>query len=65
MTIDWSTFGMAFALYLVLEGVIPFLSPTMAQRAFKAMAATPERALRIMGLVSMIAGCVLLYVIRR
>ena len=65
MTIDWSTFGMAFALYLVLEGVIPFLSPTMAQRAFKAMAATPERALRIMGLVSMIAGCVRLYVIRR
>jgi len=55
---------MAFALYLVLEGVIPFLSPSMAQKAFKAMASTPERALRLMGLASMIGGCVLLYAIR-
>jgi hypothetical protein len=55
---------MAFALYLVLEGVIPFLSPSAAQRAFKAMAAAPERVLRLMGLASMIGGCVLLYAIR-
>jgi uncharacterized protein YjeT (DUF2065 family) len=61
---DWSTLGAAFALYLVLEGVIPFLNPSVAQRAFKAMAETPERVLRFMGLASMIGGCVLLYAIR-
>jgi uncharacterized protein len=65
MNVDWRALGAAFALYLVLEGVLPFLSPTLAQRAFKLMAATPPRALRRIGFFSMVAGCVLLYGIRR
>ena len=30
MNIDWHDFGTAFALYLVLEGLLPFLSPAGA-----------------------------------
>lgn len=64
LSIDWHALGGAFALYLVFEGLLPFLSPTLAQRAFRSMAATPERVLRVVGLLSMLAGCALLYGIR-
>ena len=61
---DWSDLWAAFALYLVLEGVIPFLNPGGARRTFAAMSQMDERALRLIGLGSMIAGCVVLYFVR-
>ena len=64
MTIDWHDLGTALALYLVLEGVLPFLSPTAARRLFLALAESPVVQLRIVGLASMIAGVTLLYLIR-
>ncbi len=64
MSIDWHDLGTAFALYLVLEGLLPFLSPATAQRAFRAMAEAGGRPLRAMGLASMAIGCALLYWIR-
>ena len=64
MTIDWQDFGAAFALYLVFEGVVPFLSPRIAQRTYAAMAAAPAAHLRGIALASMAAGCALLYLIR-
>jgi len=64
MTIDWRDLGAALALYLVLEGVLPFLSPTLAQRLFRRMAESGEPQLRIAGLGSMLAGLALLYGIR-
>jgi uncharacterized protein len=64
MNIDWHDLGTAFALYLVLEGLLPFLSPATAQRAFRAMAEAGGRHLRATGLASMVAGCALLYWLR-
>ena len=64
MSIDWRDMASAFALYLVLEGLLPFLSPALAQRAFRAMAEAGGGQLRAVGLVSMVAGCALLYFIR-
>ena len=64
MHIDWHDLGTAFALYLVLEGLLPFLSPASAQRTFRAMAEAGGGALRALGLASMVAGCALLYWIR-
>jgi uncharacterized protein YjeT (DUF2065 family) len=64
MTIEWHDLGAAFALYLVLEGLLPFLSPGSAQRAFRAMASAPARPLRAAGFASMLAGCALLYWVR-
>ena len=64
MNIDWHDLGTAFGLYLVLEGLLPFLSPATAQRAFRALAEAGGRPVRAIGLASMVAGCALLYWIR-
>jgi uncharacterized protein YjeT (DUF2065 family) len=64
MTIDWHDLGTALALYLVLEGLLPFLNPATAQRLFLAMAEAPATQIRIVGLTSMAAGLVLLFLIR-
>ena len=61
---DWRDLGAAFALYLVLEGILPFLNPGGARRTFDALSQLDERTLRRIGLGSMIAGCVVLFLIR-
>ena len=60
----WSDLWAAFALYLVLEGVLPFLNPGAAKRALSAISQLDDRILRRIGLGSMIAGCVVLYLVR-
>lgn len=64
MRIDWNDLGAAFALYLVLEGVFPFLKPARVKEAFASLIRLPDQTLRLFGLSSMVAGCVLLYFIR-
>lgn len=61
---DWNDLWAAFALYLVLEGIIPFLNPGGARRTFAALSQMEDRALRLIGLGSMITGCVVLYLVR-
>ncbi len=61
---DWRDLGAAFALYLVLEGVLPFLNPGGARRALAMLSQMDERTLRRIGLGSMIAGCVVLFLVR-
>jgi uncharacterized protein len=61
---QWNDMWAAFALYLVLEGVLPFLNPGAAKRALAAMSQMDDRILRRIGLGSMIAGCVVLYLVR-
>jgi uncharacterized protein len=56
--------GGAFALYLVLEGILPFVNPGAAQRLMGKLAKTEPTHLRWGGLISMIAGLVLLWVSR-
>jgi uncharacterized protein YjeT (DUF2065 family) len=68
MEIGWGELarylGGAFALYLVLEGVLPFLNPAAAQRLMTKLAQTDSRQLRWGGLVSMLAGLFLLWMAR-
>jgi uncharacterized protein YjeT (DUF2065 family) len=68
MDIGWSELarylGGAFALYLVLEGVLPFLNPSAAQRLMARLAQTETRQLRWGGLISMVAGLALLWMAR-
>jgi len=59
----WHDLLVAFALLLVLEGVWPFLSPDSLRRALQLMTEQDDRSLRITGLVSMVIGVVLLYVV--
>jgi uncharacterized protein YjeT (DUF2065 family) len=61
---DWSDLAAAFALYLVLEGIMPFVSPQTLKRVLQAVAELGDAELRVWGLASMIAGVVLLYFVR-
>ena len=51
----------ALALMLVIEGILPFLSPSSLRAVMLQMARMDDRSLRITGLVSMICGLLLLY----
>jgi hypothetical protein len=62
--IDWLDLAAAFALYLVIEGVVPFASPRFMKRAMAAFSRLPDAQLRIAGLASMIGGVLLLWVAR-
>ncbi|MEZ5565772.1 MAG: DUF2065 domain-containing protein [Gammaproteobacteria bacterium] len=61
---DWKDLLTGVALYLVLEGILPFLSPDGWRRSMTVIAGLPRRQLRIFGLISMLAGLVLLFVVR-
>lgn len=65
MQVNWSDLGAAFALYLVLEGVMPFLSPQALKQAFMAIAQLGDRQLRVFGLLSMLSGLALLHYLHR
>lgn len=60
----WSDLLAALALYLVLEGVMPFLSPQSVKRLMQALSSLQDRQLRLFGLASMSAGLALLYFVR-
>lgn len=59
----WHDLLVALALLLVIEGVWPFLSPRGLRRTLQLMAEQNDHSLRITGLVSMVLGVVLLYVV--
>ena len=59
----WHELLIALSLMPVIEGVWPFLNPGGMRRAMLMIADQDNRSLRIMGLVSMVAGVVLLYLV--
>ena len=61
---QWHDLWAAFALYLVLEGLMPFANPGGMKRALAQLSQLDERTLRIVGFLSMVAGAVLLYFVR-
>ena len=61
---EWNDLWAAFALYLVLEGLMPFVNPGGTKRTLLALSAMEDRTLRRIGLASMIAGAFLLYFVR-
>jgi uncharacterized protein YjeT (DUF2065 family) len=61
---QWHDLWAAFALYLVLEGLVPFANPAGMRRALAVLSRLDDRTLRIGGLLSMIAGALLLFVAR-
>ncbi|HVS26062.1 MAG TPA: DUF2065 domain-containing protein [Burkholderiales bacterium] len=54
----------AFALMLVLEGVLPFLLPAIWREAFKRLTEMTDGQIRFIGLSSMLVGLLLLYLVR-
>jgi len=54
----------AIALVLVIEGMLPFLSPGGWRQAMLQAARLGDKTLRTIGLASMLAGVVILYMTR-
>ena len=61
---DWRDLLTAFALYLVLEGIVPFISPSGVKRFMASMGRLEDATLRRIGAASMAAGLVLLSLVR-
>ena len=59
-----TTFLMALALMLVIEGLLPFLAPKLWRETFQRLMQLSDGQIRFFGLTSMIAGLVLLVVSR-
>ena len=57
----WQELGIAIALLLVIEGILPFLNPSLFRQTLEQMQQLPDQHLRVMGLVSMVLGVLLLY----
>ena len=64
MDIVWTDLLAALALVLVIEGMVPFINPQSLRRMLETVSQLDDRTLRITGLVSMIIGVVMLYVVR-
>jgi len=54
----------AFALMLVIEGVLPFLVPALWRETFRRLTEMSDGQIRFIGLTSMLAGLLLLYIAR-
>ena len=52
----------ALALVLVIEGLLPFISPRSYRSAVEQLSSLPDQSLRGFGLAMMVLGVVLLYV---
>ncbi|MBI4005687.1 MAG: DUF2065 domain-containing protein [Gammaproteobacteria bacterium] len=59
----WSELLTAFALVLVLEGIMPFINPAGLRRMIVMVAQMDDVTLRIVGLTSMLSGVLLLYLV--
>ena len=60
----WNDLWAALALMLVIEGIVPFLSPDALRRMLVTVAQMDDRSVRIAGLISMLSGLTLLYWVR-
>ncbi len=60
----WQDVFTAFALYLVIEGMIPFIGPNRFRQAVAQIAKLSDNHLRATGLTVMLAGLVLLFIAR-
>lgn len=53
----------ALALMLIIEGLLPFLSPGLWRETFRRLTEMSDGQIRFIGLSSMLAGLLLLYVV--
>jgi uncharacterized protein YjeT (DUF2065 family) len=58
------TLLLAFALMLVIVGILPFLVPTLWRDTFRRLTEMTDGQIRFIGLTSMLVGLLLLYLVR-
>lgn len=61
----WGDLLAALALVMVIEGIVPFVSPPSLRRMLEKVSRIDDRILRLTGLVSMICGVIMLYIVRQ
>jgi len=59
----WHDLLVGFALMLVIEGILPFLSPEKMRQVMLMASNLDDRMLRFIGLTSMVLGVVLLFIV--
>ena len=59
----WSYIFTAIALVLVMEGILPALLPQKYRQYLANLIQQPDRHLRSMGLVMMIIGAIIMYLV--
>ena len=59
-----SDLAVGLGLMLVVEGLIWALAPSLGVRLLTAAASTPQQALRMAGLASVVAGVVIVWLVR-
>lgn len=60
----WHELAIAFCLMLIIEGIIPFLAPHRWRKMVVMVAQVDDFNMRVMGLLSMLAGTGILYLIK-
>jgi hypothetical protein len=58
-----ATLGLAIALMLILEGLLPFAAPARWREIFRRVAQLSDGQIRFFGLASIVTGVVLLLVV--
>ena len=59
-----SSLLLAFALMLVIEGLLPFLAPRVWREGFRRLTELSDGQLRFIGLSSMMVGLILLMIFK-
>ena len=59
----WLDLAKAFCLMMVIEGIMPFLSPGRWRHMASLLAQVDDQTMRIMGLTSMLVGAGLLFLL--
>jgi len=60
----WTQLGSALALVLIIEGLMPFVSPGQFRRTMAQIAQLHDGQIRMVGLASMLVGVLVLYLVR-
>jgi uncharacterized protein YjeT (DUF2065 family) len=60
----WQDILTAFALYLIIEGMIPFVGPNLFRQTVARIALLDDNRLRASGLAVMAAGLIMLFIVR-
>ena len=64
MSLNFTDLLAALGLFLVLEGIAPFMNPQAVKRALAKLLTVQDRELRLAGLGSMLVGVIILFLVR-
>jgi len=59
----WQDLMIATALLLIIEGILPFLNPSMMRQVCAAVLQMDDKTLRTSGFISMMIGLIILYLV--